>query len=63
MKRMRKDFQDKLADAGTVAEECISSMRTVRAFNGEKKVVSDYQNEIMKSYAVAKKIAFLTGES
>ena len=61
MKRLRKKFQDRLADAGTVAEECISSVRTVRAFNGDKKVVADYDREIMKSYDVAKKIAFGTG--
>ncbi|XP_067937188.1 uncharacterized protein [Watersipora subatra] len=61
MKKLRKNFQDRLADAGTVAEECISSMRTVRAFNGDKKAVADYDREIMKSYAVAKKIAFGTG--
>ena len=61
MKKLRKRFQDRLADAGTVAEECISSIRTVRAFNGDKKVVADYDKEIMKSYDVAKKIAFGTG--
>lgn len=61
MKNLRKQFQDRLADAGTVAEECISSVRTVRAFNGDKKVVADYDTEIMRSYAVAKKIAFSSG--
>lgn len=61
MKKLRKSFQDKLADAGTVAEECISSIRTVRAFNGEKKVIDDYNGEIMKSYSIAKRLAFGTG--
>lgn len=63
MKKLRKNFQDKLADAGTVAEECISSIRTVRAFNGEKKVLADYNAEIMKSYDIAKKLAFGTGKA
>lgn len=62
MKALRKKFQDKLADAGTVAEESISSIRTVRAFNGETKVISDYSEEIMKSYSVAKRLAFGTGK-
>ena len=61
MKKLRKDFQDKLADAGTVAEEAISSIRTVRSFNGETKASHSYDTEIYKSYDVAKKLALLTG--
>lgn len=61
MKKLRKTFQDKLADAGTVAEECISSIRTVRSFNGEQKATENYEAEIMGSYAIAKKLALVTG--
>lgn len=61
VKKLRKDFQDRLADASTTAEECISSIRTVRSFVGENKAASTYNTDIDKSYAVGKKMAMIQG--
>jgi len=40
MKKLRQQFQDRLGDAGTQAEESLSSIRTVRTFSGENKAAS-----------------------
>lgn len=61
VKKMRQKFQDRLADAGTLAEENISSIRTVRSFAGENKASSLYGDEIQKSYEVGKKLAVAYG--
>jgi len=61
MKDLQKQFQDRLADASTVAEEIIANVRTVRAFSGEKKGEKSYDKHIMESYDVAKKIALGAG--
>lgn len=58
---MRKNFQDRLADASTTAEESISSIRTVRSFTGEEKAQVEYGTDIDKSYAVGKKLAIAQG--
>ncbi|XP_061197341.1 uncharacterized protein LOC133205527 [Saccostrea echinata] len=61
VKNMRQKFQDRLADAGTLAEENISSIRTVRSFAGESKASSLYSEEVEKSYKVGKKLAIAYG--
>ena len=62
VKRMQQQFQDRLADAGTMAEESISSIRTVRSFSGENKVSESYWTHIDKSYQVGKKLAVAGGK-
>lgn len=59
---MRKRFQDKLAEAGTQAEESISSVRTVRSFSGELKSSSEYEKLVMESYGIGKKLAMAEGK-
>jgi hypothetical protein len=61
VKNMRQKFQDRLADAGTLAEENISSLRTVRSFAGETKASALYGAEVDKSYEVGKKLAVAYG--
>ncbi|XP_025089560.1 ABC transporter B family member 1-like isoform X2 [Pomacea canaliculata] len=61
VQRKRKEFQDKLADAGTQAEEALSSIRTVRMFSGEKKANDLYGKDIEKSYQVGKQLALAQG--
>lgn len=58
---IQKSFQDALGDAGTAAEEAISSIRTVRSFNGERKATQSYDKEIDKSYRFGFKIAGASG--
>ena len=62
MKKMRKKFQDRLADASTTAEESISSIRTVRSFAGEAKSRTQYGKNIDESYAVGRKLAIAMGK-
>ncbi|XP_063448841.1 ABC transporter B family member 1-like [Mytilus trossulus] len=61
VQKMQKKFQDKLGDAGTVAEETLSSVRTVRSFSGEAKTVNNYGKEINESYDIGKKLALASG--
>eukprot|EP00058_Branchiostoma_floridae_P020352 XP_002605842.1 hypothetical protein BRAFLDRAFT_84327 [Branchiostoma floridae] len=58
---IRKAFQDELAAASTVAEESISSIRTVRMFSGEEKSKRDYNVSVDKSYGYGKKLALAGG--
>ena len=61
MKKLRQQFQDRLGDAGTQAEESLSSIRTVRTFSGEKKSCQAYGEDVNKSYLVGKKLSALGG--
>ncbi|KAK3587257.1 hypothetical protein CHS0354_034401 [Potamilus streckersoni] len=61
VKKLRQDFQDRLGDAGTTAEESISSIRTVRTFSGEVKASNSYSSDIEKSYLVGKKLSVALG--
>ncbi|XP_038053819.1 ABC transporter B family member 1-like [Patiria miniata] len=61
VKDIRKNFQDALGSAGTVAEESISSIRTVRSFRGEPKSQASYDKEVALSYKYGKSLAVLTG--
>ena len=56
-----KKFQDKLGEAGTVAEESLSSVRTVRSFSGEPKTIQNYSKEIDESYRIGKLVALAQG--
>ncbi|XP_041349743.1 ABC transporter B family member 25-like [Gigantopelta aegis] len=61
VKKLRKQFQDCLADAGTQAEESLSSVRTVRMFSAETKTQDSYNRDIDKSYQAGKKLAAAQG--
>ena len=61
MQKKRKEFQDRLGDAGTQAEEALSSIRTVRMFSGEEKARELYGREVDRSYRVGKKLALAQG--
>jgi ATP-binding cassette subfamily B protein len=57
-KRIRKisrEVQDALAETGTIAEETISGVRTVRAFAREGSEVQRYAGAVQKSYGLAQK--------
>jgi ABC-type multidrug transport system fused ATPase/permease subunit len=53
--------QTAYAQAGSVAEEVISCIRTVVAFGGEDKEAQRYQVELNKAKAVGKKKSFSSG--
>ncbi|XP_074641096.1 uncharacterized protein LOC141898859 isoform X2 [Tubulanus polymorphus] len=54
-------FMFVLADASTVAEECLSSVRTVRTFNCEAKSMNSYGEFINASYKVGKSLSIAQG--
>ncbi|XP_041457068.1 ABC transporter B family member 27-like [Lytechinus variegatus] len=61
VQNFQKNFQDALGDAGTAAEEALSSIRTVRSFIGEPKAIQSYEKEIDKSYFFGKRISAANG--
>ena len=61
LKDLRKKYQDKLALASSTAEESISNIRTVRAFTNEMKLMTNYNEDINRSYGLGKVISFLVG--
>ena len=61
LKNLSKIFQDELAAASIVAEETISSIRTVRSFAAEKRLEQEYNKNVTKSFEVGKKLAVAGG--
>lgn len=61
LKKVKKDFQDKLAHANSTAEESIGNIITVRSFSNEAKMVGLYSEDIDKSYLLGRKLAFMIG--
>jgi len=61
LKNLRKKFQDELAASSVIAEETISSVRTVRSFAAERKVSDDFAKTVDKSYQIGKKLAIAQG--
>ncbi|XP_062310518.1 ATP-binding cassette sub-family B member 9 [Osmerus eperlanus] len=56
-KRLTKDVQTALAEANKVAEETISSMRTVRSFASEEKEADSYYSKLLVMFQLNKKQA------
>lgn len=61
VKQLRKQFQDALAEASTVAEESISSIRTVRSFANESTACREYHKSVHDSYLVGAFLAMVQG--
>lgn len=55
--RLRKKFQDALAEASANAEETISGIRTIRVFNAERFSIASYAKEIRNSLEIGAKLA------
>jgi len=54
-RKLAKATQDTLAGANTVAEECLSSMTTVRSFAAEHFAERDYRENLGRYYAIQMK--------
>ena len=52
LKKLRKVFQDTLAESSVVAEESISSIKTVRSFAAEEKIINEYNKGVSKSFSI-----------
>ncbi len=61
LKKLRKEFQDALASSSVIAEESISSARTVRSFGAEGKMRGSYKKNIDTSYKIGIRLAVATG--
>jgi ATP-binding cassette subfamily B protein len=55
IRKISREVQDALAETGTIAEETISGVRTVRAFAREGSEVQRYAGAVQKSYGLARK--------
>ena len=53
LERLATAFQDKIAEANSVAEEAISGIRVVQWFNAEPMLVDRYSDTISSSYRLA----------
>nr|UOU03333.1 ATP-binding cassette subfamily B10-like [Brachionus rubens] len=53
LRKLKKKFQDELAASSVIAEETLSSMRTVRSFGAENKMSNEYEKNIEKSKKLA----------
>jgi ATP-binding cassette subfamily B protein len=54
IRTLAKKYQDALADSGHVAEEALSSIRTVRAFAAEEAEGNRYTREVLRAYRLAR---------
>jgi ATP-binding cassette subfamily B protein len=52
--RLSRDVQDALGDAGSVAQETIAGIRTVRAFTGEASALASYGRAVQRSFTLSK---------
>ena len=57
IRRLSRDAQDALAAAGEVAEESLSGIRTVRAFDAEAREAARYAGAIDRVYGLARRRA------
>jgi ABC transporter fused permease/ATP-binding protein len=55
LQKLSRASQDALADSGALAEESLSSMRTVRAFGRERGEASRYGEAVDRSYLLARR--------
>jgi len=55
MQKLSRASQDALADSGALAEESLSSMRTVRAFGRERGEAGRYGEAVDRSYLLARR--------
>jgi ABC transporter fused permease/ATP-binding protein len=58
VRALARRYQDALADASHVAEESLSAIRTVRAFNAESAETARYESATGAAYDAARKRAF-----
>jgi ATP-binding cassette subfamily B protein len=61
IRRLARNVQDTLAEAGEVAEETLSGIRTVRSFAAENAEARRYGAAIQRSFQLAKRRAFIAG--
>ncbi len=55
VRRLSKEVQDRLADAGAIAEESLSGLRTVRSFAAEGVEHGRYQRSLAEAFDLTKK--------
>ncbi|KAJ1731295.1 hypothetical protein LPJ61_002605, partial [Coemansia biformis] len=55
--------QDKTAASGAIADEVLSGIRTVMAFNGQAREIARYDEMVNDSYAYGRKTGFILGGS
>jgi len=61
VKKWTKDYQDMIADTSVIAEECISNIKTVKAFAQEENEAIHFGDVLAKAYKTAIKRALAGG--
>ncbi|KAJ2810839.1 hypothetical protein H4S07_002435, partial [Coemansia furcata] len=57
------EAQDKTAASGAIADEVLSGIRTVMAFNGQVREIARYDEKIHQAYIFGRKTGFILGGS
>ncbi|KAJ2744007.1 hypothetical protein GGI20_003307 [Coemansia sp. BCRC 34301] len=55
--------QDKTAASGAIADEVLSGIRTVMAFNGQAREIARYDEKVQEAYLFGRKSGFILGGS
>ncbi|KAJ2854547.1 hypothetical protein GGI22_004458, partial [Coemansia erecta] len=55
--------QDKTASSGAIADEVLSGIRTIMAFNGQAREVARYKKMVEEAYVFGRRIGFILGGS
>jgi len=61
VRKLSKDYQDALAKASEVAQEALSSNRTVKSFSAERYELNQYSEKVQTSYKLGVKKSFAYG--
>ncbi|KAJ2355420.1 hypothetical protein GGF43_002694 [Coemansia sp. RSA 2618] len=61
--RIIRFAQDKTAASGAIADEVLSGIRTVMAFNGQAREIARYDEMVDDSYKYGRKVGFILGAS
>ena len=61
LNQLKQKFADEMAASVVVAEEMVSSMRTIRSFGAEEKVNKEYDKRVGECYTIGKKLAVAQG--
>ncbi|KAJ1915961.1 hypothetical protein LPJ71_002026, partial [Coemansia sp. S17] len=61
--KLATQAQDKTASSGAIADEVLSGIRTVMAFNGQAREIARYDEKIHDAYLFGRKSGFILGGS
>lgn len=63
LSKLVSESHDKTADSGAIADEVLSGIRTVMAFNGQQREIERYDTKVWDAFKFGRKSGFLLGGS